>query len=103
VYVVWSVGVAWSLFPVGISPCFGISTSRDPERSQDRHIPLETSDDFHRALETSDGVHWDVYGFKTVVDSIGQLDTGDVLSFVATSGGTEYNLTVLGPFTEVGC
>ena len=29
--------------------------------------------------------------------------TGDVISFVTTSSGTEYNLTMFGPFAEGGC
>lgn len=39
-----------------------------------------------------------------VIDATGrQLDTGDVISFMTTSGGTESNLTSLGPFAEGGC
>jgi len=51
----------------------------------------------------NDGLFRFLGGDWKVIDSIGQLDTGDVISFVTTSGGTEYNLTVLGPFTEGGC
>jgi hypothetical protein len=48
----------------------------------------------------NDGLFRFLDGEWQVIDSSGQLDTGDVISFMATSGGTEYNLTIFGPFAE---
>jgi hypothetical protein len=49
----------------------------------------------------NDGLFRFLDGEWQVINSSGQLDTGDVISFMAKC--TEYNLTIFGPFAEGGC
>jgi hypothetical protein len=49
----------------------------------------------------NDGLFRFLDGEWQVINSSGQLDTGDVISFMAQC--TEYNLTIFGPFAEGGC
>jgi hypothetical protein len=52
----------------------------------------------------NDGLFRFLKGEWQVIDSTGRhLDTGDIISLVATRGGTEYTLTALDPLAEGGC